>query len=130
MDFNRRKLEEQRGEAAEREAASRHATGTQVLEDAERLIAAWNERQAKRMPLLFSPTIGAAVAARYCFLWIRCPAWSPSGLVSHKILLTVLPKNVCKAHPDPEHAGQQNGFGHCTWRIHWRRLLGRSRIRT
>jgi len=25
-----------------------------VLEDAERLIAAWNERQAKRMPMLFS----------------------------------------------------------------------------
>jgi hypothetical protein len=24
------------------------------------LIAAWNERQAKRMPMLFSPTIGAA----------------------------------------------------------------------
>jgi hypothetical protein len=35
-----------------------------VLEDAERLVAAWNERQAKRMPMLFSPTIGADVAAR------------------------------------------------------------------
>jgi hypothetical protein len=32
-----------------------------VLEDAERLIAAWNERQAKRMPMLFSPTIGASI---------------------------------------------------------------------
>ena len=32
----------------------------QVLEDAERLIAAWNERQAKRMPMLFSPTTDAA----------------------------------------------------------------------
>jgi hypothetical protein len=31
----------------------------QLLEDAGRLIAAWNERQAKRMPMLFSPTIGA-----------------------------------------------------------------------
>jgi hypothetical protein len=30
----------------------------QVLEDAEHLIAAWNEHQAKRMPMLFSPTIG------------------------------------------------------------------------
>jgi hypothetical protein len=30
-----------------------------VLEDAERLIAVWNERQIKRMPMLFSPTIGA-----------------------------------------------------------------------
>jgi hypothetical protein len=45
-----------------------------VLEDAERLIAAWNERQAKRMPMLFSPTIGAAITAGYWFLWVRCPA--------------------------------------------------------
>jgi hypothetical protein len=45
-----------------------------VLEDAERLIAAWNERQAKRMPMLFSPTIGAARAAGYWFLWVKCPA--------------------------------------------------------
>jgi len=36
-----------------------------VLEDAERLIAAWNDRQAWRMPMLFSPTIGAAIAAQY-----------------------------------------------------------------
>jgi len=45
-----------------------------VLEDAERLIAAWNERQAKRMPMLFSPTIRGAVKAGYWFLWVRCPA--------------------------------------------------------
>lgn len=43
---------------------------SQVLEDAERLIGAWNERQAQRMPMLFSPTIGAAVAARYWYLWV------------------------------------------------------------
>ena len=41
MGFNRRKLEDQRREA------KRRATDAQVLEDAERLIAAWNERQAK-----------------------------------------------------------------------------------
>jgi hypothetical protein len=29
-------------------------------EDAERLIGDWNERQARRMPLLFAPMIGAA----------------------------------------------------------------------
>jgi hypothetical protein len=29
------------------------------LENAERLITAWNERQAEQMPMLFSPTIGA-----------------------------------------------------------------------
>ena len=50
------------------------ATDAQVLEDAERLITAWNERQAKRMPMLFSPTIGAAITAGYWFLWVRCPA--------------------------------------------------------
>jgi hypothetical protein len=63
MGFNRREMEDQRGEASEKEAASRRANDAQVLEDAERLIAAWNERQAKRMPMLFSPTIGAAITA-------------------------------------------------------------------
>ena len=52
MGFNRRKMEDQRRTAAEKEAAARRATDAQVLEDAERLIAAWNERQAKRMPML------------------------------------------------------------------------------
>src|SRR5271163_3462422 len=74
MGFNKRKMEDDRRQAAEKEAAGRRATDAQVLEDAERLIDAWNERQAKRMPMLFSPTIGAAVAARYWFLWVRCPA--------------------------------------------------------
>src|SRR5215467_9283995 len=60
MGFNRRKMEDQRREAAEKEAATRRATDAQVLEDAERLIAAWNERQALRAPMIFSPTIGAA----------------------------------------------------------------------
>jgi hypothetical protein len=31
-----------------------------VLEDPEHTIAAWNERQALRAPMIFSPTIGAA----------------------------------------------------------------------
>jgi hypothetical protein len=74
MGFNRRKMEDQRRQAAEKEAAARRATNAQVLEDAERLIDAWNERQAKRMPMLFSPTIGAAISGGYWFLWVRCPA--------------------------------------------------------
>src|SRR5580704_2528987 len=74
MGINRRKMEDERRHAAEKEAAARRATDAQVLEDAERLIAAWNERQAKRMPMLSSPTIGAAIAAGYWFLWVRCPA--------------------------------------------------------
>ena len=51
----------------------------QVLEDAERLIGAWNERQAKRMPMLFSPTIGAAITAGYWFLRARRPACCTTG---------------------------------------------------
>jgi len=38
MGFNRRKMEDQRRSAAEKEAASRRATDAQVLEDAERRI--------------------------------------------------------------------------------------------
>ena len=74
MGFNKRKLEDQRRQVAEKESAARRATNAQVLEDAERLIAAWNERQAKRMPMLFSPTIGTAIAAGYWFIWVRWPA--------------------------------------------------------
>ena len=74
MGFNHRKLEDQRRDAAEKVAASRRATEAQILEDAERLITAWNERRSKRMPMLFSPTIGAAIAAGFWFLWVRCPA--------------------------------------------------------
>jgi len=51
MGFNHRKMEDQRRQAAEKEAAARRATDVQVLEDAERLIGGWNERQAKRMTI-------------------------------------------------------------------------------
>jgi hypothetical protein len=47
MGFNRRKMEADRKAKADAEAAAKRATDSQVLEDAERLIAAWNERQAK-----------------------------------------------------------------------------------
>jgi hypothetical protein len=73
MGFNKRRLEDQRRQLAEKEVAGRRATDAQVLEDAERLITAWNERQAKHMPMLFSPTIGAAIAERYW--WVRCSVW-------------------------------------------------------
>jgi hypothetical protein len=74
MGFNRRKMQDKRREAAEKEAATRRATDTQVLEDAERLIVAWNERQALRAPMIFSPAIGAAIRVGYWFLWVGCPA--------------------------------------------------------
>jgi len=74
MGFNRRKMDADRKAKADAEAAVRRASEAQVLQDAERLIAAWNERQSKRMPMLFAPTIGAAIASRHWYLWVRCPA--------------------------------------------------------
>jgi hypothetical protein len=79
MGFNRRKMEDQRRQAAEKEAVARRATDAQVLEDAERLIGAWNERRVKRTPMIFSPTIGAAIKAGYWYLWARCPACCATG---------------------------------------------------
>src|SRR5260370_8132380 len=84
-------MEDQRRQVAGKEAASRRATDAQALEDAERLIAAWNERQAKRMPPLFSPTIGAAITACCWFLWVRCPACRTTNSID---LRTLAP------HPD------------------------------
>ena len=67
-------MESERAATTAKETAAQRATEAQILEDAMQLIAAWNERQAKRMPMLFSPTIGAAIKARYWYLWVRCPA--------------------------------------------------------
>jgi hypothetical protein len=85
MGFNRRKMEDQPRQAAEKEAAGRRATDAQVLEDAERLIAAWNERQALRAPMIFSPTIGA-ITAGYRFLWVRCPACRTTNAIDLRTL--------------------------------------------
>ncbi len=74
MGFNRRKMEDERRRAAEKKAAEQRATDPQIMADAERLVAIWNERQNRHMPMLFSPTIGAAIAADFWFLWVRCPA--------------------------------------------------------
>jgi len=67
-------MESERAAAAAKEAEARRALGPQVLADAERLVATWSARQEGHMPMLFSPTIGAAIKARYWFLWIKCPA--------------------------------------------------------
>jgi len=86
MGFNRRKMEDRRRDAAEKEAATRRATDAQVLEDAERLIAAWNERQAIGAPMIFSPTIGATVRARYWWLSVRCPACRTINAIDLRLL--------------------------------------------
>ncbi len=103
MGFNRRKMEDQRRQAAEKEAAARRATDTQVLEDAERLIAVWNERQAKRMPMLFSPTIGAAITGGYWFLWVCCPACRTTNAIDlrtldrHRDVTSLIPALSCRS---------------------------------
>jgi hypothetical protein len=74
MGFNRRRLEDERRRAAANKAAEQRATDPQIVADAERLVAVWNERQKRQMPMLFAPTIGAAIAVGYWFLWVRCPA--------------------------------------------------------
>jgi hypothetical protein len=74
VGFNKRKMESERAAVAAKEAEARRALGLQILADAEHLIATWNARQGANMPMLFSPTIGAAIAARHWFLWVRCPA--------------------------------------------------------
>jgi hypothetical protein len=74
MGFNKRRMESERTAAAAKEAEARRALGPQILEDAVHLIATWNARQEAHMPMLFSPTIGAAITARHWFLWVRCPA--------------------------------------------------------
>jgi cold shock CspA family protein len=52
----------------------------------DRCIGAWDERQAKRMPMLFSPTIGAAITAGYWFLWVRCPACRMTNAIDLRTL--------------------------------------------
>jgi hypothetical protein len=71
----------------------------------ERLIAAWNERQVRRMPLLFAPTIAAALAARHHFLWVYCPACRttvghrPRALDRHRdaAITSLIPSLSCRS---------------------------------
>jgi hypothetical protein len=50
-------MEARRRQEAEKEAAARRATERQTLENAEQLVTASNERQAKRMPMLLIPRV-------------------------------------------------------------------------
>jgi hypothetical protein len=86
MGFNRRKMEAERKAKADAEAEAKRATDAQVLADAEGLIAAWNERQGKGSPMLFAPTIGAAIGAGYWFLWVRCPACRTTNAIDLRTL--------------------------------------------
>ena len=45
MGFNKQKMEHARRDEAEKQARTRRALDTQILEDALRFVAAWNEQQ-------------------------------------------------------------------------------------
>jgi hypothetical protein len=130
MGFNKRKMDDARRLEAEKEAADRRATDRQILEDAEQLVTAWNERQAKRMPMLFSPTIGAAITAGYWFLRARCPACRTTGDVDLRTLdwhrgaaVTALTRR-CRADPAGRTHRSLNSFA-CPSRA-WPRSIMRS----
>jgi hypothetical protein len=74
MGFNKRRMDSERAAGAAKEAEARRALGPQILEDAKHLIASWNARQAQHMPMLFAPTIEAAILTKHWYLWVRCPA--------------------------------------------------------
>ena len=78
-DSTSAKWRSRRRKAAEQEAAARRALGPQIIEDSVKLVEAWNARQAAHMPMLFSPTIEAAITAGYWFLRARCPACRTTG---------------------------------------------------
>jgi hypothetical protein len=102
MGFNRRKMDDERRREAERQAAAKRALDPQVRADALRFVTEWNERQAQLAPRLFSPTIGAAIAAQHWYLWVRCPGctqsvdlrrldWHPDTMVT-----SLIPKLSCR----------------------------------
>jgi hypothetical protein len=86
MGFNKRRMESERAAAAAKEAAARRALGPQIIEDSVKLVETWNARQAAHMPMLFSPTIEAAITAGYWFLWARCPACRTIGDIDLRAL--------------------------------------------
>jgi hypothetical protein len=86
MGFYKRRMESQRAVAAAKEAAARRALGPQIIEDSVKLVEAWNVRQAAHMPMLFSPTIEAAITAGYWFLRARCPACRTTGDIDLRAL--------------------------------------------
>ncbi len=61
------------------------------------------------MPTIFSPTIGAAIRARYWFLWARCPACCATGDVDLRridrhpdaVVTSLIPSLSCRSCRPP-----------------------------
>jgi hypothetical protein len=108
-----------------------------VLADAERLVAALNERQARRMPLRFAPTIGAALASRHHFLWVYCPDCCTTRDINlrtldrHRVaaVTTLIPSLSCRScRPHAPFAElvrlSKTSIADEMWVEHTRRVLG------
>jgi hypothetical protein len=107
-----------------------------VLEDPKRLVVAWNERQALRAPMIFAPTIGVAVRARYRFWWVRCPACPTINAIDLRTLdhrpdavTSLIPQLSCRAClPNAPFAEvvrlSRTSIAHAMREEHQRRVLG------
>ncbi|MGA9891689.1 MAG: hypothetical protein WBQ55_04825 [Xanthobacteraceae bacterium] len=82
-------MDDERRREAERQAAAKRALSPQVRADALRLVTEWNERQAQRAPLLFSPTIGS-VSVNLAHSGTGTP-FACSGLVNVQLGCGVMP---------------------------------------
>jgi hypothetical protein len=137
MGFNRQKIEHARRGEAEKEARSRGALDPQILEDAQRLVPEWNAHQERRMPMLFSPTIGAVLTAKHWYLHVRCPACRTTSCVDlrridmHReaALTALIPRLSCRGcRPHAPFAElvkvSQRSLGDELYEEHRRQLLG------
>jgi len=86
MGFNKRKMEDARKTEADKEAAERR--GLEYANPRRRRApdCRLERAQAERMPMLFAPTIGAAIAARHWWLWVRCPACHTTNAIDLRTL--------------------------------------------
>jgi len=73
MGVNRRRLEREQARARAEEERLRQDRVDAAGADAAWMIEAWNARLAGGQPLLFSPTIRAALSAGYRWMTVACP---------------------------------------------------------
>ena len=98
MGFNRRKMDDERRRAAEKAAVEHRATDAQLLEDAERLIAAWNERQAAHAHAVLADDRRRGRCPPLV-LWVRCPGCRTTNAIDLRTLDRHRDAAVCSLIP-------------------------------
>jgi hypothetical protein len=86
MGPNRRAQERERAAALAAEAAERAKAERVARDEARKIVAIWNARQAGGRALWFYPTIRAAIAAGFPWLSFSCPACRQVGTVDLRTL--------------------------------------------